>query len=176
MFVSKLEDKRFRLDYKKSVLEVCKDCLAFIITRSKSLDMLCRPWAPEELSLPSWIPRLSNNPFGLGMNRVYRRVNADPLVGKPEIGGGHYQAAKGRFAYWKPKEGAPSSLLVDGFVLDIVKEKKAYATAGIIPNGWMSAAGWMGSSDYPPDKFWYVQGNLIPTLAPADREKADSSR
>ncbi|KAJ9665760.1 hypothetical protein H2201_004068 [Coniosporium apollinis] len=157
MLMNALESRRITVDYRKDVFHVCKDFLGFIVTRSNSLDMICRPWAPEYLGLPSWIPRLSGSAFGLGVNGVYRRVNADPLVGRPGLDTKRYRAAKSRRAFWRPKEGQEKSLLVEGFILSTIKEKKSAATAGIIPSEWLDAGGWSKPDDpnQPvPDHFW----------------------
>ena len=147
-----IKSRSIIIDYKKTVFEVYKDLLAFTITRSHSLDIICQPWAPDGPDLPSWIPRLSGTAFGLGVNRVYRRINADPLVGKPVTDGLRYKAAKNHPAYWK--EGAEKSVIVKGFVLDTIKEKKETATAGIIPSEWRDAVQWTNVDCYPPDHFW----------------------
>ncbi|KAI7617988.1 hypothetical protein KC319_g19202, partial [Hortaea werneckii] len=86
------------VDYDKSVLEVCKDFLRFAMSRSSSLDMLCFPWAPNDDSLPSWIPQLKGSAFSPNRNQVHRRINADPLVGRPGHPGASiapYRACKG---------------------------------------------------------------------------------
>ena len=149
-----IESRSITVDYKKSIFDVYKDFLAFTITRSKSLDMICRPWAPDDPSLPSWIPQLSGSAFGLGINRVYRRRNADPLVGKPGLRAKDYNAAKNHPPSWMIRGDDERSLVVKGFILSCIKEKKTSATAGIIPSEWMDAVGWTDMSSIPPDHFW----------------------
>lgn len=157
MLMDALKSRRITVDYRKDVFHVCKDLLGFIVTRSNSLDMICRPWAPEYPGLPSWIPQLSGSAFGLGVNGVYRRVNADPLVGRPGLDTKRYRAAKSRPAVWRTEQRQDKSLLVDGFVLSMIREKKSPATAGIIPSEWLDAGGWSKPDDpnQPvPDQIW----------------------
>lgn len=44
-----------RFDYQKPVAEVFTDFIRFTITQSGSLDIIFKPWAPSDHSLPSWI-------------------------------------------------------------------------------------------------------------------------
>lgn len=39
--------KIFKVNYELPFFEVCKYFLEFAISSSRSLDLLCRPWAPE---------------------------------------------------------------------------------------------------------------------------------
>ena len=142
-FTKSFRNKRIKVDYKKSVFDVCRDFLAFIINRSLSLDMICMPWAPDapsdEPSLPSWIPHLSGKPFGLSINKAYRRVNADPLVGNPGWGRRHYNAAPKTSAAPMLPEVSDRTLRVKGFAFDRIKKKNFPATAGIVPSQWLHA-------------------------------------
>ena len=148
--------KRITVDYKKSVFEVCRDFLAFTINRSHSLDMICRPWAPDDNMLPSWIPRLSGKAFRLSTNKTYRRVNADPLVRSPGWDRGHYNAAPNTKVLPIPRKSSDSNriLRVNGFAFDKIGEKYTPATAGIIPAEWLGAGGWNDMNSYPREYFW----------------------
>lgn len=148
--------KRITVDYKKSVFEVCRDFLAFTINRSHSLDMICRPWAPDDNMLPSWIPRLSGKAFGLSTNKTYRRVNADPLVRSPGWDRGHYNAAPNTKVLPIPRKSSDSNriLRVDGFAFNKIGGKYTPATAGIIPARWLGAGGWDDMNSYPREDFW----------------------
>ncbi|KAI7309293.1 hypothetical protein KC315_g13059 [Hortaea werneckii] len=152
-----LHRRHVDVDYDKSILEVCKDFLRFAMNRSSSLDMLCFPWAPNDDSLPSWIPQLKGSAFSPNRNQVHRRINADPLVGRP----GHpaasiapYRACKGLPAQFVFEEEDRRGLRVRGFVLFKVHEKKAAALNGTIPAEWLEAAGWRDTTHRPPDVFW----------------------
>jgi len=154
MLLSAMVSRRIAVDYTKDIFHVFKGVLESIITRSRSLDMICRPWAPDLPGLPSWIPQLSNSAFGLGVNGVYRRINADPLVGRPGMDTWNYKAAGSYPAVWMMKAGYDKSLFVRGFVLSTIKEKKAPATAGIIPSEWIDAVSWSRSDDLTEHQFW----------------------
>ncbi len=157
-FTKSIKGKRITVDYKKSVFEVCRDFLAFTINRSFCLDMICMPWAPDappdEPSLPSWIPGLSGKAFGLSINKAYRRVNADPLVGNPGWGRRHYNAAPKTYATPILQESSDTTLRVKGFAFDMIRKKNFPATSGIIPSQWLHVGAWKDTSEYPPDQFW----------------------
>jgi len=52
------DPQRIVPDYKKSVAQVCKEAIEDSVLESGSLNIICRPWAPD-VSLPSWIPKVS---------------------------------------------------------------------------------------------------------------------
>ena len=151
-------DRRITVDYKKTVYEVCKDFLAFVMAQSESLDIICRPWAPKpdlskEHDLPSWIPKLSGAPFEL-VDKVYKRVEADSLVGMPGVGRKNYNASGKWKAIWKFKEGISRSLFVRGFELDKVEAKSETAQQGNIPAEWLKLVNWDHLTTLAPDRFW----------------------
>lgn len=147
------------VDYKKEFFEVCREFLEFAITRSRSLDTLCHPWAPEppknEPKLPSWIARLSGAPFEQrpGHN-TYCRVRADPLVGCPGNGSKNYNASGKTKTYPNRRFIIGRTLVVTGFVLDAIGEMKSPAYEGIIPSTWADLVDWSGPPDPVPDRFW----------------------
>ncbi|KAF7511266.1 hypothetical protein GJ744_004831 [Endocarpon pusillum] len=150
--------RKITVDYSKSVYEVCKDFLAFVMAQSESLDIICRPWAPEpvhekEQDLPSWIPKLSSAPFEL-VDRVYKRVEADPLVGLPGMRRKNYLASGKRKAICRFKESVDRSLFVYGFVLDKVNVRSETAQQGIIPAEWLKVVQWDPARATAPDRFW----------------------
>jgi hypothetical protein len=82
----------FKIDYEKPALVIFKGFLNDAIKKSKSLDIICRPWAPKDgedvggkyksdIELPSWIPSLDRNPFQPNSDGNMVRYNPDPLVG-----------------------------------------------------------------------------------------------
>lgn len=150
-------DRRIIVDYSKTFYEVCKDFLKVAIAQSKSLDIICRPWAPKpthnEQDIPSWVPQLSRAPFEL-VEKVYKRVEADPLVGSPGIGQKNYNASGKWKAIWRFKEDISRSLFVHGFVLDKIKVKSGTARQGIIPAEWLEVVKWEHSKATVPDRFW----------------------
>jgi Heterokaryon incompatibility protein (HET) len=157
LLVKPTVDRRITVDYSKTVYEVCKDFLEFALAQSESLDIICRPWAPGphkgETDLPSWIPKLFGAPFEL-VEKVYKRVEADPLVGLPGIGRKNYNASGKRKAIWRFKEDVGRSLFVWGFVLDTVEIKSETAQQGIIPAEWLKVVQWEKDKATAPDRFW----------------------
>jgi Heterokaryon incompatibility protein (HET) len=153
--------KTFHVDYeKKRFYEVCEDFIAFSIKSSQSLDMLCRPWAPDaddlpdddRDDLPSWICRLSRSPFRPRPDGNYGRVNAELLVGEPQLGPKAYNAARTTAPEFHRFGGR--SLFVHGFVLDTVKYMKSPAVEGNIPHEWLAFGGWSKVKEEPPESFW----------------------
>jgi hypothetical protein len=142
------------VDYKKTILEICRDLMKFIITHSESIDVLCRPWAPPDMSLPSWVRTKAESAHLPGLNGVYRRVNADPLVGNPLWPVKPYMASSRTKATWSQQARDQRSLVLQGFVLDRIKTKDAIATAGIVPMSWTRMGGWTNIDEVPPEIFW----------------------
>ena len=160
-FKQAVEENRFVIDYKKPFFDVCKEFLRFTIRGDGFLDIICRPWVPEdgitEADRPSWLLTTSKTAWGMRPDGNYSRANADTLVGPPGLGKRNYNAS-GSFKVtdkWKFGEGLKvSSMYVEGFVIDSIKKKKPYAADGIILNEWLSAGGWTDMSALPPDEFW----------------------
>jgi hypothetical protein len=142
------------VDYKKSILEICRDLMKFVITHSESIDMLCRPWAPPDMNLPSWVRTKAESAHLPGLNGVYRRVNADPLVGNPLTPIKPYMASARSKATWSQQARDQRNLVLQGFVLDRIKTKDAIATAGIVPMTWTKMGGWTSLDETPPEIFW----------------------
>jgi len=147
------------VDYNADVYDVFKQFLEFAIGRSRSLDIICHPWAPEPPrrapALPSWIPLLSSAPFERrpGQNS-YTRVRADSLVGTPGLGPRSYNASGKTKTY--PAKGfiQDRTLIVTGFVLDAIRTKKNPAVEGVIPSGWLELVDWAGPPERVPDQLW----------------------
>jgi Heterokaryon incompatibility protein (HET) len=164
-------EKRIVVDYEKSVYDVCKDFISFTITRSKSLDIICRPWAPDQPGLPSWLPHISAAPFRLDRHGVYRRVKADPLVGLPEMGRRPYNASGKTKAAWKFNNDGSKSLCVQGFVVDLLGVKKMPAQGGNIPYEWLETVNWCDAACPVPDRFWRT---LVADRSPEGRKPSSS--
>ncbi|KAK8217149.1 hypothetical protein M8818_001401 [Zalaria obscura] len=143
------------VNYEKSVFEVYKDFLRHTFHSSNSLDILCKPWTPNDPHglLPSWIPQLSGRAFGPDIRGVYRRIGPDAL-GTPKPRMRLYRASMNLRAQWKFKASPDRILIVHGFVLDVIKENGRVASAGCIPSSWAETVGWMQQSRSPPDYFW----------------------
>ena len=161
-------EKTFHVDYSnKSFFDVCKEFITLTIRSSKSLDMLCRPWAPpaeellrdHNLELPSWVCHLDKSPFRPEPEGNFSRVNADLLVGMPDSNGRTYHAS----ATTKPDdanfgqfgEGEQTrSLFVYGFVLDRIDHLRVQALEGNMPREWLDISEWTDTTKDPPESFW----------------------
>jgi len=148
-----------KVDYKMPVFNVCRTSLNFIIKKSQSLDIICFPWAPkpekDEPKHPTWLSLNDDAPFDFdsgGRERIYRRVRADPLVGKPGTGSTTYLACGKRKA--KGARIEDRCLVSRGRILDRVEEVGFPALEGVIPEGWLRMAGWTDLTAAPPEKFW----------------------
>lgn len=180
------EAKLILVDYDKKVFDVCKEFLNFVIERSRSLDIICRPWAPPaeegEPDLPSWIPSIRNRPFGImfrthdqGQDVTYSRVAADPLVGTPGTGYRSYNASGNTRAYRRHFKGQAldiidgRTLVTCGFVLDKIGHREPPATDAIIPKSWPAVVSWTDPSGPLPDNFWrtLVADRAVEGPAPA---------
>jgi hypothetical protein len=154
-------DRTYPVDYDKTFFDVCKDFLEFTIESSQSLDMICRPWAPDstEEQLPSWIPTVRGAPYRPGATKFHSRVNADNLVGVPGTGKRNYNAAR-KYPLkktWRIGESGTledRSLFVTGFILGSINEKALPAQQGNVPASWLKLAGWKNESGLPPNAFW----------------------
>ncbi|TVY17426.1 Heterokaryon incompatibility protein 6, OR allele [Lachnellula arida] len=111
-------DHRVATDYGKCLTDVCADFMEYCIENSKSLDILCRHWAPrpEKLTplekleteksgkkqeqLPSWIPSVEDHAFGGPAGVKDGRRHGDSFVGEPErTHRQHYNASAGLRPY-----------------------------------------------------------------------------
>lgn len=165
-FIERLREgvlsRTYPVDYGKSYFEVCKDFVDFTIKNSKSLDIICRPWAPEPEScsqhdvecLPSWILTLNRAPFGSTPNDGrYIRINADPLVGQPDER--RYSATFDTHSSHRiDTDSNSSSMFVEGFILDKINMTETEAIGGIIPGKWPVFGGWKDRTAAPPEEFW----------------------
>lgn len=126
----------------------------------------------KDISLPSWISRISGASFALyrhpGMHKAGRigRMNADPLVGLPQDGHKNYSAAQNtkvdfdsgrRLRFRKRPMSDHYSLFSEGFILAKIDSVAEPARLGAIPETWTKVAGWENAVDgqtNPPVEFW----------------------
>ena len=96
-------------DYSKSTLSVYREFVLYCSSKNRSLDVLCRPWAPSPLlhgkegfgddqkstHLPSWIVSREKLPYGDPSWHLKHRLHGNPLVGSPlqRIYNAHGQSA-----------------------------------------------------------------------------------
>jgi hypothetical protein len=160
------EQRRFPIDYGKPLLDICCQFLEFCISKSGRLDIMCRPWAPDQSvkqlnengPMPSWIRQLSvHGAFAKSPTGVLERINADPLVGRPGTKERRHYDADYRLKPWQVFQielRTPRVLLVNGFVLGTVQTTEHPARGGLIPNEWLTRAGWTDKTEDPPERFW----------------------
>lgn len=144
---------RIEVDYSKPFADVCKDFVDMAIHDSNSLDMICRPWAPAVVDLPSWVSTVSSASMNLQMDSRVVRINADELVSHRGLGSPIkiYEASglsHPRFHFDAQR------LCVEGFFLDEVYAVQPPALMGNIPPGWVDFLGWTDTSTPPPEKVW----------------------
>jgi hypothetical protein len=140
-----------RVDYNKSATEVCRDFVAFVINKTRSLDIICRPWGPAayKRQLPSWVAPLADREFQDGL---YARAQADALVGLANTNKKPYNASRRHPVAYSFGGENIRSLFVDGCILDSIKETGPIAQVGV-PAKWLELGGWNGGSP-PPERFW----------------------
>lgn len=98
--VTKALDKRIEANYQKCLRDVCADFIEYCIENSKSLDILCRHWAPQPkpspysqmVDMPSWILPIEGHAYGGPKQLRKGRVNGDSFVGSSERKS-HYTAS-----------------------------------------------------------------------------------
>ena len=131
------------IDYGKPLAQLCDDFICFAITKSGTLDILFRPWAPNDRNLPSWICTTDHLPYELhgdvgSIEAV--RVNADPYV-SPAWQSPTYSASgtlrvqKG-WAVSRNEDGN-SSLRIKGVVVDMIDTIAPTAWGGKVPTEWL---------------------------------------
>ena len=143
-----------RMDYSAQSVDVFADVVTHIMELSESLDVICRPWAPD-CALPSWVPSIAKYAYvRRNYDGQYERENADSLVGLP--GRAVYSAA-GRTA---PKaevvpcpDGSPR-LRAQGFFIGWVGSIGDRCVNGNIPWEWHKIGGWAGGKSPIPNEYW----------------------
>ncbi|KAI0099001.1 heterokaryon incompatibility protein-domain-containing protein [Nemania sp. FL0031] len=153
-----------KVNYERVQVQVYNDFTKFCIMSSKSLDILCRPWAlpitdgdPGD-ELPSWIPMLSTSEFGNPEDIYSGRKNGENLVGP--VNKLHYKAsADERYdvSLINKEKGYSRFLPVEGFKLAKIEKISSRATGGVILRDSLKMGGWTGTNEDTysvPDKIW----------------------
>ncbi|KAN0108697.1 HET domain containing protein [Hyaloscypha variabilis] len=170
------------VDYKKTPIEVFTDFTKFCIKTSRSLDIICRPWAmpvkpkqdktkdedgdnaDEEEGMPSWIPLLSNSEYGAPAEVYSGRKNGVSLVGPAGKESRYAASGKRKWAEVKDLKAHQTSggkdhkqsIFVRGFKLAKIKVVSARNTGGVILQESLVMGSWTGiqKHDSVPDKIW----------------------
>ncbi|KIW42859.1 uncharacterized protein PV06_06367 [Exophiala oligosperma] len=175
----RIPPKNFVVNYERSLFSLCVEVMNFIVSRTKSIDMICKPWVPnlsgdqsffsaiheihehDTVTMPSWIASLDKrafswNPTDNGYS--YSRIAADPLVGT-QLNGMKPYSASGIVPV--PNEYLPcagSSKLVDGrilkahgFVLDTIDKHGSPAHNAVIPSKWLEIVDWKEAKRPSPE-------------------------
>ncbi|UPL00432.1 hypothetical protein LCI18_011366 [Fusarium solani-melongenae] len=168
---AKYKDREsFIVDYTQTPLQVFGQFLNAAVAKSRSVDILCRPWAPfeqffendkvEKIKLPSWIPSLSRKPYQPDQSGKMYHYNADPLVGAAILrlkfftasGLGPVEGTDFFTLHVKDKNSPKVTLKV--FHVGTIEEIWDSAVFGNIPASWLRAAKWEDEDKLPPDEFW----------------------
>lgn len=151
----RLDFTLYFIDYRKSIWRICIEVIELILRDSDSIDIICRPWAPEGVGLPSWISTLHRDSFKMAGNGFYTRVNANALVGAPAYVVKPYnacrkiQAGKNRYGHILDT----GVLELRGFALGRVSRVSSVAIEGCVQPDWLALGQWNNVKDPPPDAF-----------------------
>ncbi|PSN74563.1 hypothetical protein BS50DRAFT_627870 [Corynespora cassiicola Philippines] len=120
----------------------------------------------RDLPLPSWVPHLSNAPYGMlsqaGIPGLkMSRKNAGPLVSLPGSTQRTYSAAETKsidtraLRFRKRVDLGHYSMYVRGFTLDRIVKVEEVSRNGQIPGEWAELSGWSDIKEQqPPEAFW----------------------
>jgi hypothetical protein len=150
-------------DYNLHTSAVYQQFVRYSATTTKTIDIICTPWAakvPETPTpMPSWICSVDKLPFGRRKKDMYGRRNGDVFVGRPNRT--FYDAAHGSIAV--PVFGSASefgqtvldgTMIVSGFQLGAISELGNRAAAGTLHSEWVDMSGWQPGHTVVPDMFW----------------------
>ncbi|EPE27006.1 hypothetical protein GLAREA_02920 [Glarea lozoyensis ATCC 20868] len=183
----------FKVSYQKPFAHVAAGFMERITTNSLSLDMIFRPWAPENEELPTWIRTLKDMPWRTkeeahhehllmheGSTLIWRRLNADPLVAATPAIHTLYKASgkppsRPTWAFHQINicESSVPILYARGFVLDVILQQEEPATLGRVPVSWLK----YGNETIQHDEFtseWRIPDDFWRTMI-ANRDRFGSN-
>ena len=150
----------FDIDYSKPLIEICRDVVEISIRSSKSLDIICRPWAPITIDMPTWMRYASEAQYAQTSDGKLMRANADRFVGKPghpiyhasgsEKARVNFNVAQTQLSY----RTSPKTMIAEGIFVDYVSVHGGQSIDGLIPRQWQVLGGWKDVSRNVPDQFW----------------------
>ena len=148
-----IASEAFVVSYNKPFIEVAMDFVRFVIDTSKSIDIICRAWAPtsEADYLPSWIRSLQHAEYSTNSNGDSSRLNAEPLTSLKGLMIPRYNAG-GNLREQPTLQ--HNNLIVNGFMIGSVSRLAMPALSGNVPMEWAELGGWNGSQDAVPEQLW----------------------
>lgn len=169
-----ISSKPFYVNYKQPDVDTCRDFVEFSIRQSeasRALDILCRPWAPEETAkldarqpkkLPSWIRDVKEAAFNVEDTEPGQKVGrngADLLVGLPHtFDQRNYSAAETKRLDLRklrfPKRSQHYSKFIEGFTYDEIGSTEEIARDGTLPLTWLTSGNWTQYESDPPEDLW----------------------
>lgn len=141
------------VDYGLEPTVLFSEVIDFIIKKSGSMDIICRPWAPVCSNLPSYVSTLSEYAFERRQDGQYYRQNADSLTGFP--GRSFYRAAANTLPqHLMTIASGQRTLECKGRPLGRVIATGGRSVNGNVPREWAELAGWIDRSHPVPEIFW----------------------
>jgi hypothetical protein len=184
---------RIQANYSLSVLDTFSNFMATSIRSSASLDLVCRPWAPQsktswkgglvdpdlQYAVPSWIAVREQLPFGDPKYQSQMRVNAEGLVGpatKKVYNASDSRPAEVRFGIDDVSKCYDGSLFAKGIMLARVDELSVRMADGIVSQECLDLIGGVekneqGKLEGIEDSLWRIltanrgpNGQPVPSL------------
>ena len=133
------------IDYSKPILQVYDEFIRFVITKSGSIDIIFRPWAPMQPDLPTWIcdwADLPPTPLYMNSPRTIL-MKADPFV-SPAWQSPTYNASggckiqKGWGTFGKGFGNSERTIRIKGVVVDTISAVAPAAWDGKMPTEWLN--------------------------------------
>lgn len=147
------DGRNIKPDYRKSVSEVYNDFVEDSISKSKSLDILFKPWAQNQSAeiYPSWVPTWSKDQVEVSIGSELTSLNDTEALETPDKLV-HYNAhgRRGLSEGWSLD--INRGLEVKGIALDEVTEVAHPAVNGEIPTDWITMG--LNSFNGNPQSFW----------------------
>jgi hypothetical protein len=141
------------VDYGLEPVALFSKVVDFIIEKSRSMDIICRPWAPICSNLPSYVSTISSYAFERRRDGQYYRQNADSLTGFP--GRSLYQAAANTVSKHLMKTvSGRETIECEGMLLGPIITTGGRSVNGNVPREWTELAGWLDRSQPVPEDFW----------------------
>lgn len=141
---------RIDVDYNKTTLQVYKDMVTGAIEASGGCVDILRYWALWKMDI-SWIRfrRSTNHSTTDDQHREIRQRDLTGTAKAPLF----KASGSSRVSCLTTLFSGPTSLILDAFTLGSIASTLS-ANPDAISNGWPKFAGWMNTTEDPPDYFW----------------------